>query len=118
MPRLGDEHTALHAHDPHGLAQDHLDLASVPVELSGELDSVRAGLDRREVDGRSFGLGHDFLGDDQDVIGLQRERARCSVERIGQERAEVVADTDLGDPLEADHPELSRHAPSRGPAVR
>ena len=70
--RLGDQHAALHADDPAGLLEDDLDLAGVAAPLVGPLHGPGARRDGPQVDDRALGLGHDLLGHDQHVAGLER----------------------------------------------
>ena len=79
VARLGDQHAALHAHDPARLAQHDLDLARVAVPRSSPTRSACGRrLDRPQVDDGALGLGHDLLGDDEDVAGLERGARRAS----------------------------------------
>ena len=116
---LGDDHPVRHAHDAAGLAQDHLDLARVAVPALGERDRLGARLDGRQVDDRALGLRDDLLGHDEHVVGTERPGAgsAASAESPGQEGREVVARSDLGDPVERDDLDpvrrLSRHGPGR-----
>ena len=110
MRRLGDEDAVRHPDDPPGLAQHDLDLARVAVESLGERDGLRPGLDRRQVDGRAFRLRHDLLGDDQDVVVPQGQGIRCAVDRIADDRREVIALPDLGDAVERDDADRSHSA--------
>ena len=58
-----------------------------------------------QVDDRALGLGHDLLGDDEDVVGREAA-ATPALSRVGQasamRRRQVVAGADLGDPVERD----------------
>ena len=67
---LGDDETAAGADDPHGLAQNHLELADVGLracELAGSL----GGLDLVERDHPALCLRDCLLRDDDDVPGLE-----------------------------------------------
>jgi hypothetical protein len=114
--RLGDQHPLLHAHDPARLVEHDLDLPRVAAVAIGELASVRAGDGAGQVDDRALGLGHHLLGDDQDVARVEGERAGRPLERVADDRGQVVADADLGDPLEGQDRDraVSRHRRPRG----
>ena len=73
------------------LVQDDLDLARVAVPGARPLDRLGRGRDRPQVDDGALGLGHDLLGHDEDVAGLQRQGAGRGLERVADQRREVVA---------------------------
>ena len=81
MGGLGDDHPVGHPDDAPRLAQHDLDLARIAIPALGERDRLRAWLDRGQVDDRALGLGHDLLGDDEDVVraGAAREPSAISV---------------------------------------
>ena len=117
--RLGDQHAVLHPHDPAGLAQDDLDLARVAVEALRELDCLRRrGTTVVRSTTAPSALRHDLLGDDQHVIGGERQGARRPLDRVADERAEVVARADLGHTLERDDPDrTAQPTPRRSASV-
>jgi len=90
------------ARDPPCLAQDHLDLAGVAVPALGEGDGLGTRLDGCQVDDRALGLRDDLLGDDEDVVGSEREDAGRSFEGVAELCRQVVARPDLGDAAEGD----------------
>ena len=51
----------------------------------GEGDRLGPRLDRRQVDDRALGLRHDLLGDDEDVVGAEREDARRPLDRVADQ---------------------------------
>src|SRR5204862_46115 len=99
-------------------------------ELGRRGELVGDGTDRRahhaavvvrgaaEVVERSHSRDTDGNVDDADAPRPPERVGDDHRDVVREPLAEDVARTDLGDPLEAAPPELSRHAPSRGPAVR
>ena len=100
MPRLDDHDAVIHAHDPHCLPEDDLDLPGVAAPTGGVGHGLGARLDRGEVDERALRLRDDLLGHHHDVIRAQGERARGSLERVADEAGQVVSGMDLGDAVE------------------
>ena len=88
-PVLGDHQVRAVPHDAPRLGQDHLDEARVLLDLGGERDGLRRGLDGRDIDDAALGLRDDLLRDDQHVAVLGREPGLG----IGGERdrGEIVA---------------------------
>ncbi len=100
MGGLGDEDAVRHPDDPSRLAQDDLHLAWVTVELRGEVQGLLARVNAGQVDDRALRLGDDLLGDDEDVVEAERERARSALDRVADQRPKVVPETDLRDALQ------------------
>ena len=95
MTRFGEDQPAGHADDPRGLAEDELDGARVFVPGFGPLDGELAGLHIVEGDHAAFGLGDDFLGDDEHIAAFERGvlGAQGGVDQL----SEIVALSDFGD---------------------
>jgi hypothetical protein len=100
--RLRDEDPVRHPNDPPRLAQDDLDLAGIAVVTGRELDGFRSWVDAGQVDDGALGFRHDLLGDDEHVVEAEREGVRRPLERVADEPGEIVAEADLGDPVERD----------------
>ncbi len=62
-----DDQAALEAKNFGRLTQHHLDLPCVALPRLGELNGLRPRLDGAQVDQLAFGLGHDLLGDHEDI---------------------------------------------------
>ena len=120
--RLGDQDAVGHPDDAARLAQDDFDLARIAVPALGERQRFRSRLDRGQVDQRALGLGHDLLGDHQDVVAPERPEPRRG--KLGQpgrkQPRQVVAGPDLGDPVERDdgQPAVALNRHGRGRAAR
>src|SRR5215475_14370854 len=88
------------ADDAARFAEDDFDEArifvgTVVVGSGGEIDGALGGSDCREVYEAVFGFGDDFLGEDEDVVLLERDFGFFGG---GEEDArEVVAGADFGD---------------------
>lgn len=75
-PRLDDEMTSVHGHDPPGLAQNEFYEARV---LAVRLDRLpfreRGGRDRADIDHPALGLRDDLLANGENVAVAEREAA-------------------------------------------
>ena len=101
--RLGDQHAALHAHDPARLAQDDLDLAgvAVPGRRPSRSPAGDGSTVRRSTTAPSA-LDTTFWVTTRTSPGCGGERAGRRLERVADHRLEVVALVDLGQAGERD----------------
>jgi hypothetical protein len=92
VARLGDQHPAVHAHDALRFAQHRLHVARVLAVHASPGAREGGRLHGPQIEQPSLGLGHDFLGDHQDVAIPQ---AGPRGQRIGEARHEVVTRVNL-----------------------
>jgi hypothetical protein len=91
--RLGDHEVTAAAADSPGLPEHRRDV------VGSSLDAA-------------FGLRDRLLGDDQDIAALE---AADALDRIAENRAEVDAGLELGQPLEREDPDLGQRATAAAP---
>ena len=96
VPRLGDNHTALHTHDAARFAQHKLDHARVFLIFGRPLLGALRGLDGIEADDLAFRLGHNLLRDDEKISLGDAEILLLHCLR--NETQEIVAWSDLRQP--------------------
>src|SRR5262249_30291736 len=94
----------VHAHDPSGLAEDHLDDAWVFLHLAADPLGDRGDIDSGEVYDAALGLRDHFLTDDEQILGRYPGATGGSREQ----RNEVVAGPDRGYSFK--RYQLDRHA--------
>src|SRR4029077_12717044 len=88
---------------PRRFAQDHLDVARIAL-LTGELASAHARFDVPHEDGAALDLRDGLLCDDDHVAFFE---APGSERRLREQRTEVVALLELGDPAERYDPDAA-----------
>ena len=65
----GDQDIGRGAEHRRRFAQDQFDQTRILARHGGQLDRLGPGRDRRQIDKAAFRLGHDLLGDDEDIVG-------------------------------------------------
>jgi len=92
---LHDERTRTLADNGPRAAQDHLNEARVLAHLEGQGERLRRGRHGGQVDEAALSLGHDFVGDDEDIAVLEHEVR--GVKGVEDEHDQVIARADLAD---------------------
>ena len=101
---FGNQHM-IAANDAPRLLQDDFDGAGIFLQARGERESLRRRADGREPHDRTFGLGDNFLRDDEDVSVFERDAcfARGGCNLSGQ----IVAQLNLRQSGQANQTEIT-----------